>query len=107
MAKYKVLKDTFTNFDINGVKVNKAYLLDEIVEADFNPNDTLKKIVYTNLENKAPNWSIGQPKIPIPIENLQEVSGIDAMTNKSKWGWLIGLTFVAWGILYWSQTKDK
>jgi hypothetical protein len=107
MAKYKVIKDTFTTFEVNGVNVNKAFLIDEVVEASFNPNDTLKKVVYTNLENKSPDWTLGQPKIAIPIENLKEVSGIEGMSNSTKWGWVIGLTLVAWGVSYWMETKDK
>jgi hypothetical protein len=29
----------------------------------------------------------------------------NGLTNSKKWAWVIGLTFAAWALLYWSEKK--
>jgi hypothetical protein len=105
MAKYKLLKDTFTTYEIGGVKANRAFLVDEIVEGSTNPKDPKDVTIYTDVNGEEPNWTITQPRIALPIDNIKEVSGVEAMTNKAKWGWLIGGTLAIYGLWYWSQTR--
>lgn len=31
----------------------------------------------------------------------------NGLTNSQKWAWVIGLTFGAWALLYWSQKKSN
>jgi len=31
----------------------------------------------------------------------------NGLTNSQKWAWVIGLTFAAWALLYWSQKKSN
>ena len=30
----------------------------------------------------------------------------NGLTNSQKWAWVIGLSFAAWALLYWSQKKS-
>ena len=31
----------------------------------------------------------------------------NGLTSSQKWAWVIGLTFSAWALIYWTQKKSK
>jgi hypothetical protein len=43
------------------------------------------------------------------VETPPQVETIlgNGLTNSQKWSWVIGLTFAAWALLYWSQKKSN
>ena len=55
------------------------------------------------------------PIAPTPIvvssvvttpNQVQTILG-NGLTNSQKWAWVIGLTFAAWALLYWSEKKSN
>lgn len=43
------------------------------------------------------------------VETPPQVETIlgNGLTNSQKWAWVIGLTFAAWALLYWSEKKSN
>lgn len=42
---------------------------------------------------------VGEP----PVETILG----NGLTNSQKWAWVIGLTFAAWALVYWTNKKSK
>ena len=50
---------------------------------------------------------MGQTILGIPIENVEEIRIGSGLSTGSKWGILIGVTLVAWGLIYYTQKNKK
>ena len=76
----------------------QAELIPEIKDGTVRVNPTTGK-----LESIDPNyvWNETTQKLE-PATTLG-----NGLTDSQKWAWLIGLTFGAWALIYWTQKKHK
>lgn len=47
----------------------------------------------------ATNVNTEEPKVETVLGN--------SLTNSQKWAWVIGLTFAAWAVIYWTNKKSN
>ena len=86
----------------------KNYKVGDLIIASFDETTGDKNYVYTTLEGGAPDLAImGQTILGIPIENVEEIRICSGLSTGSKWGILIGVTLVAWGLIYYTQKNKK
>jgi hypothetical protein len=84
----------------------KNYKVGDLIVASFDESTGDKSYVYTTLDGGAPDLAImGQTILGIPIENVEEIRIGSGLSTGSKWGILIGVTLVAWGLIYYTQKK--
>jgi hypothetical protein len=50
---------------------------------------------------------MGQTILGIPVENVEQITIGSGLSATSKWGILIGVTLVAWGLIYYTQKNKK
>jgi len=83
----------------------KNYKVGDLIVASFDETGN-KDFIYTTLEGGAPDFAImGQTILTIPLANVEEISIGSGLSTGSKWGILIGVTLVAWGLIYYTQKK--
>jgi hypothetical protein len=86
----------------------KNYKVGDLIIASFDESTGDKSYVYTTLDGGAPDLAImGQTILGIPIENVEEIRIGSGLSTGSKWGILIGVTLVAWGLIYYTQKNKK
>ena len=116
MAKFKFIKNFDAEFfNLSNAETEvKSFKVGEVIEGGNDPSmqgmETLVAIdtFQTTLEGKMPDWgSEGQVLLSIPFAVVKEVSAdtptdeIDEpLTNTQKWMVVIGVTAVAYYILY-------
>jgi hypothetical protein len=84
----------------------KNYKIGDLIIASFDETTGDKNYVYTTIEGGAPDLAImGQTIIGIPVENVEQITIGSGLSTTSKWGILIGVTLVAWGLIYYTQKK--
>jgi hypothetical protein len=86
----------------------KNYKVGDLIIASFDETTGDKNYVYTTLEGGAPDLAImGQTILGIPVENVEQITIGSGLSATSKWGILIGVTLVAWGLIYYTQKNKK
>jgi hypothetical protein len=119
MAKFKFIKDYDADYLIklasatsNGQRGLKSFKVGNVIEGGSSPysgeNIAAPNSISTTLEGKMPNWEAsGQLWLSIPLNVLEEVSADTPttndkkpLTNTQKWMWVIGITAVAYYLLY-------
>jgi hypothetical protein len=84
----------------------KNYKVGDLIVASFDESIGDKTYIYTTIDGGAPDFAImGQTIIGIPIENVEQVTIGSGLSTGSKLGILIGVTLVAWGLIYYTQKK--
>jgi hypothetical protein len=84
----------------------KNYKVGDLIVASFDESTGDKTYIYTTIDGGAPDFAImGQTIIGIPTENVEQVTIGSGLSTGSKLGIIIGVTLVAWGLIYYTQKK--
>jgi hypothetical protein len=107
MAKYTITKQYVADYWVGNPlsgHSSKTFNVGDVIDAGLMPDGSDTVNVYTTVNGSLPQWDLtGGTLLAIPLEN---VTPAPAEMTAEKWALLIGITIVAYGIIYWSQ-KSK